>query len=417
MNHKKALFSRQMLSYMSALSNEIEIDSFSYRALQLKGADFGYAPRPSRWVSYFKNHSLFIRCSLVVFDFLWKYCISWIFFFYQFCKFYCFSKISTSKIPENSNIALAFSTRATELISKEVINLTPDIWLTFPWVDSSYLAKDTVKYNVFKFLSFYDLLLAFRLSVRSVFVFNKYYKNKGNVLQTYTSFTWFCSQIALQRIEGNYYFAEHFDRWAVLIDTVSQTYKRKGIIVKLCLVQHGLVGNISNNNKLIIPTKLFNVSSLYAYGEDAVDYFKHAVFSLTAKVSDVFYYKNQLALTHLSNDSDFCVLFVGSPFCEKLHLHIYGKLKVIPNILVYYKPHPLYKINSEILNQDWEVIYDKSVFPSVDFLISYPSTLVSEYMDAGVHSFVQPIDLVVESCNDFTAEIINYVKGINRTVK
>jgi hypothetical protein len=397
---------------MSALANEIEIDSFSYRALNVHASDFGYAPRPSRWMTYFRNYSLFIFYSLILIDFLWKYYFSVVFFSYQFCKYFCFSKISTLDIPKNSKIALAFSSRATELITKETINVRPDIWLTFPWVESNNLAQNIVKYNIFKFLDFYDLLLALRLSIKSVFVFYKYYKNKGNILQTYTSFTWFCSQIALRKIDGDYYFAEHYDRWAVLIDSIPQTFKSKGIFVKLSLVQHGLVGNISNNNTLIIPTKLFNVTSLYAYDETSVDYFKASVLNLTTKLSDVFFYKNQLALTHLANNSDFCVLFVGSPFCEKLHINIYEKLKVIPNILFYYKPHPLYKINSEMLKLEWEVIYDKTVFPSVDVLISYPSTLVSEYMDSGVHSFVHQLDLVVESSNDFTAEIINYVEKL-----
>lgn len=410
MSIKKYNFNRRVLGYINALGNEVEIDAFSYRALNVNASDFGYAPRPTRWIAYFRNKSFLIRFSLIIISFLWKYCISYTFFIYQSFRYNTFSRANIEEIPKKSKIGLAFSIRATELIIEKNINEKLDCWILFPWVDSKKISASTITYNVFSFLTFYDLLLAFKSTVKALDVFYRYYENKGNILQTYTAFTWFCSEIALEKIKARYYFAEHFDRWAVLIDFVSQEFKRKNSEIELNLIQHGLVGNISEENKLFITTKLETVKTLYALDEGSVNYFKKYVFSSRANIRHVFFYKNILNLSDVRDLSKFSILFVGSPFCENLHVSMYHMLKINPNVHIYYKPHPLYNLSKKIMNQDWEVIQDKNFFPSIDLLISYPSTLAIEYTEAGAECIVHPIDLDIENVGNLLIKIKNYIK-------
>ncbi len=407
--NKNKLFIRRILGYRNALQNEIEIDSYSYSLLHINSSLFGHAPRPTRWIGYFRNKSSLIRFSLIIISFLWRYGISSLFFIYQFFKYIIFSTFSVKEIPIKSKIGLAFSFRATELIIEKNINEKLDCWILFPWVDSKKLSPSIQTYNIFSFLTFYDLLLAFKLSFKAVSVFNKYFKNKGNILQTYTAFTWFCTVIALNKIEGSYYFAEHFDRWAVLIDFVSKEFKRKNIEIDLNLIQHGLVGDICEESKLILSRKLETIKTLYALDEASVIYFKKYVFSSKLKLRNVFFYKNSLNLSNVVNLSKYSILFVGSPFCVNLHANIYNELKINPNLHIYYKPHPLYNLNKKIMLQNWEIINDKMFFPSVDLVISYPSTLAIEYTAAGTNCVLHPIDQDGDNLDKLLYIIKNYI--------
>lgn len=106
------------------------------------------------------------------------------------------------------------------------------------------------------------------------------------------------------------------------------------------------------------------------------------------------------------------LLFVGHPICETLHVHIVEALG--EGISSYYKPHPANPSSARVNSASWTVIHDKTVFPEVDLLISYPSTLVKEYEGMNIPAIIHPLNMPPADAGDLIESIKRAVELLAR---
>ncbi|WP_232924702.1 hypothetical protein, partial [Pseudomonas cichorii] len=123
-------------------------------------------------------------------------------------------------------------------------------------------------------------------------------------------------------------------------------------------------------------------------------------------------YQPLIKLVAMSDALKINILFVGHPICESLHVKIYQDVSSCFEVGFYYKPHPANPCTDSVRAQKWHVIEEKSTFPLVDFVVSYPSTLVGEYAAMGIPAVLHPLDLKVEQHESFTFTIKDKLKNL-----
>ncbi|MKY91035.1 hypothetical protein D7W76_22730, partial [Salmonella enterica] len=101
-------------------------------------------------------------------------------------------------------------------------------WLNFAPINNNYDVIDLCG-----FISFFDVIKAFLLSIASFVSFFKPSCIKW-ILHLYTAPSWFLVALAMNNVKGSFASSEHYDRWAVLTDILCRM-KRKQYI----LIQHG----------------------------------------------------------------------------------------------------------------------------------------------------------------------------------
>ena len=67
---------------------------------------------------------------------------------------------------------------------------------------------------------------------------------------------------------------------------------------------------------------------------------------------------------------------------------------------------------SEILNKNWTFIQEKNYFPAVDLLISYPSTLVTEYSNNGVAAVIHNVNAEMIEVQNTVDEVRKKLAGV-----
>src|SRR5690606_11827905 len=100
-------------------------------------------------------------------------------------------------------------------------------WLVLPWV-SLTTAANTRQINVLSLLRFRELLSAYLLAMRAVRLMSRRQAMAPWILQSYTALRWFVVRAAVSKVSGPFWIAEHFDRWAVLADSVARQ-RRLGV--------------------------------------------------------------------------------------------------------------------------------------------------------------------------------------------
>ena len=77
------------------------------------------------------------------------------------------------------------------------------------------------------------------------------------------------------------------------------------------------------------------------------------------------------------------------------------------NFEIYYKPHPKAPMSASMETLEWKIIKEANIFPRVDLLVSYPSTLVIEYETAGIPASVHSLDASIDELTQFVEKIKN----------
>lgn len=216
-----------------------------------------------------------------------------------------------------------------------------------------------------KFLKLSDYFLVYIFSLISIF----YLLYKTDILQAYVAYDWFLVYISLKRLNQNtkkVYFANHYDRWAVMFD---QLFENKKVI----LIQHGILPD-----DLQLDYKLKNINTIYYYDDKSKILFKK-IFNLNS----INFEKLILSL-NLSNikSTKKTILIIGQPHSIDIEIDIIIELK--NKYEIYVKPHPLFSREKYKSIKDIKIIEDRNFYPRVDLALCYESTLGLEYEMSGI---------------------------------
>lgn len=254
--------------------------------------------------------------------------------------------------------------------------------------------------HILQFIKISEIFECYLLS--NLFTFSKISMLfKLNILQCYVSFDWLVRYRALKNFvafnetlnttKKRVFFSNHYDRWAVMFDTILSNYS-------IHLIQHGM---LPHNLKL--PYKLKYISNIYTIDKDSQKKFVR-LFDLTNEVS-FHLLEKKLILTETPYSNS--VLMIGHPYNEEFQVKIiYELLKIDEIEHVFIKPHPLYSFDSfkEIRSPKITLIYDSDFFPKVKVALSQGSTLAIEYENSNIN--------VIETNNKSVLSVKQEVKEL-----
>lgn len=236
-------------------------------------------------------------------------------------------------------------------------------WLVSPEIDiHNYDLTGKVLINYQDYITAKDCLDAAYLSFKSIFQYARFSKN---IYSVYKAWSYHLVQMGVEKIvaNNNIYFSNQSDRWALMFDTISTNEKT--------LIQHGI-----DTVEYEIPHKLKHINVFYAISNTT---WYNSFCSLLDCKPELRLMKATFNLTDI-RQNNFAVLIVSNLMTiniEKKMLEYFSNTDVI----LFVKKHPTQKedIYLELKKQfDFNLIND-SIFPRVDFVISYFSTLAYEY--------------------------------------
>lgn len=402
-----------LADYLAATRNEIAVDEMLLAMARLEPARVGYLPRVPHWVGRAARAPALAR---TVWRLLW---LAWLaggavaFFALEYLKFKRLLRgsrtVPAASAALSDGAVLGFSTRVCDVVDPTRFSELPTRWLTCPWAPQHALPKAAVELPLMALVDKADLRDAFRAAVRATYALVRDESRSRWALQSYTALRWFLVRRAVDRISGTLVTAEHFDRWAVLADrSVRAARRQAGAARRLVLVQHGALGCLSGNGHgegalKPLPVRLACVDELHAYSADAEASFRRAVLVATRRGPPlrVHYFKPAIHLTGGQRAARPRLLFVGHPLCEAFQCAVFRTLRETMAVDAYYKPHPKAPMSRTMSKVGWTIIDNPQVFPRVDLLVSYPSTLVIEYEGAGIRACVHPLDVDGEALPQF----------------
>ncbi|MBD2785777.1 hypothetical protein ID858_11670 [Xenorhabdus sp. DI] len=394
-------------TYLSATKNQIAFDD-CHRNIQKKWLP--YIPRISKWLKFWLISPFFINALFFIIFLLFSLGG---FIFYSLLCFFNFVYIyATHIIKEKNNLNLkkkknkelyyiALSSLGYESLEHAFLNNHQITIITVPWVKIN--KKEKYSYlSILSLINIFDIIKVFFNSLVAGFFFLLSSNERKWFLQFYTAPKWFLVAAAIDKINGDIITSEHFDRWAVLLDTIS-LYKN----INLILIQHGSLKafHTSEYSNLEIPYKLRNISCIHVYDEEELNIFKNKIIKneLSGRL-EVNFIRLKINLTNIDNVK-FKILYIGHPLCENFQMHLYNELcRKIPETLFFYKEHPQARASNKARYAGWEFIEKKDRFPNVNIVISYPSTLAFQYQEEGVD--VVTHDLTVEKITNIECNII-----------
>lgn len=421
------LMKRRLVTYLQAVDNEISIDLSIFDLYCVKPENVGYIPRPAKWLNFAVQRQKLMYFFWFLLASVWRLGGGAVFYFMQLFYYYIYSKYRGCKIKQAlsfNEYVLAFSSRVADIVKPGSVNNIPKCWITFPWAPLAEIPIGSSQFDIFSLIEGRDLLEAYLQSVAAINVLS-FRKNTSKwVLQSYTAFRWFAVRAAIEKIEGIFLIAEHYDRWAVLADSVISRKKyapnsNVSRISELHLVQHGSLAGLNLQEPVPhlpfkLKRRLKSVTQLYVFDDMSRRIFINDIISaepISSKIK-VNYFSHKIFLQNGSDTAGFKILFVGHPLCEEFHTYLHNLLSQKYNIYFYYKPHPTASASSNIKDIGWTFIENRIFFPDVNMIISYPSTLVDEYASHGIPALVHPINMKKENSDNFTDEMISNINSM-----
>lgn len=408
---------RKLADYIAATRNEIAVDEMYLAIAEKIPESVGYFPRVPRWINLATRYPRLTRLASYVAKKLWFSGGAAIFFFTEYIRFFYFRPtLSSIAVPDRNGAVLAFSTRTFDVLQPKKFPSFPKTWVTFPWSSNRVLPENSYELPMLSILNRKDFMIAYWDAITISYLIRRNRHLSVWALQAYTAFRWFLVRRAIDRLEGDLITTEHFDRWAVLMDrSVRERRRLSTCNARLVMVQHGVLSALNQEavfDTMIenLPTRLTQVDELNAYNINEATIFKSHVIPRknTKRLLDLKFFQPVIELTEERKSEKIRVLFVGHPLCELFHVSVYRELIKGGDYEIYYKPHPKAPMSPSLTGLGWRIVPDEKIFPRVDFLISYPSTLVVEYAEAGVPASVHPLNSGV----DFLPSYIEETRGI-----
>lgn len=357
---EQVLLYRALTIFLKALTNEISIDQDVLKRLDREG--LGFTPvRPIKSLSYIDKYSIsgFLYGIISVFFLV----LSPLYFLIQAIQFAFVNRGGERFSHDLSNdLVFVANSRVEHLMTR--INVKGRVG--YLNINQPNIKNQP---SVYTQLSWLDYWLAYLYSLSSMFYLLWYLKDKKDILQVYVAYEWFLVYIGLSKIKSHrrtVYFANHYDRWAVMFD---QLFAKDS----LTLLQHGLLPD-----SLVLSYKLKNINHIYYLTQGSHRRFKSLFNGGNIRFSQL---DLSIKLTDVKS-SKRTVLMIGQPHSIKSEINIIKNLKNEFNIFV--KPHPLYDATEYKKLDGITLIEDKSFYPNVDIALCYESTLGIEYEASGV---------------------------------
>lgn len=407
---------RLVCDYFRGLRNEIAVDVQAIEMAGLSPDRYGKIPRPSRWIGKARRFALLSRLvqhlSLPIWYFLGPLMFS------RQCKAArAISEIGGDSVHlDGAGQVLPFSIRTIDIVHARHIANPPRQWVELPWLPLTNLPPGAEILPAMSLLDEADVRRSLALARIAHRALNGRRGTSGWGLQSYTAWRWFLTRLAVDKLPGPLLTVEHFDRWAVLVDGSVQRSLHRQPKRRLTVMQHGSVNAdvTPRGLGLRLPTRLRAVSHLRAYSAADVEVFKDEILShrLAERGLDVSFYRPSVMLTDMPRAGDQPrILFVGHPLCEPAHCALLQALRRHGDFQIFYKPHPANRASKHIGEQSWTMVEGRSVFPRVDLLISYHSTMIAEYAAHDIAAVVHRMDIPASQILALVPEILQIIQA------
>lgn len=193
--------------------------------------------------------------------------------------------------------------------------------------------------------------------------------------------------------DADLFFSNQCDRWALLFDELPAK--------TLTLVQHGITFSTP------LPWRLKNIHTLYTFSERAA---KEICLSTIDGQPDIRVMSPTISLTDISSES-VSILLISHINYFSIEKNIIQEICSLPNVEVFVKKHPTltnYSCYNDLQKEyGFHLIVD-TLYPRVDYVVSYFSTLAYEYMAYNIPVYVYKKE---EDCDikQIKSEIYNFM--------
>lgn len=405
---------RLVVDYLRSVRNEVAVDQHIVAMAGLDPAEFGKIPRPARWIGKLRRFPMMSRLIQSVSLPLW-YVLGPMLYA---CQRRQLPTAQPSAPPGHFDAAgqiLGLSSRTADIVHSQHLPQMPKQWLELPWVPLKDLPKDAEVIQTLSLLNDDDLTRSLALAKLAHRALQRRRGLHGWGLQTYTAWHWFLARLAIDKLPGPLLTSEHFDRWAIAADSSVWSSRHVRPSRQLTVMQHGSVNADGQppGLGLRIPSRLRAVTRLHVYSEADAEVFKREILSphCAARQPSQSYYRPMVPLADLAAPNRPAVLFVGHPLCEPAHSALITALKQTIDVQAFYKPHPTTGAGAHIDEMPWVVVRGRTVFPRVDMIVSYPSTLVAEYASHSIPAIVHSMDISVTEILNRIPEIVQIIQS------
>ncbi len=406
-------------AYKMACINQYSFDALGYQYFNENIDSFAGIPRPAKWIGN-KIIKLFAKKIANILNFIWSYFFAYVYFSVIAFRYAFTLKGSERKCLNGKyvdDLLFGAAPRSVFVFGSALNDGKRKYCLSLPL---SNISKDVenskfIEIKILDVVDKKDIFKAFCWACKGHAIASS---DRNISLQTYTGINWFLTYFAIRKLNPKKLFtAEHHDRWAVLLDFIAENKKSDDDFV-FSIVQHGLEHESTYSAMRMtrygggtgLPYKIKNADVIYVYDDIQLKIIKNNILNANKK-PHIKYFKVKLILHDVGTNKKKKILSVGHPFWYELQLFIYLKLSKIVDFEFYYKPHPTTVVSEGIKNAGWFIIGDKDFFPNVDFLISYPSTLVIEYKELGIYSFVHALNENKDEFSRIAENVIRFIES------
>lgn len=261
-----------------------------------------------------------------------------------------------------------------ELFAKSKISTDDFVVVASPFYKTPYY-EDYPQIKLLGGLAYINLLQALLLAIRLIVLMKKKYGKRDFLFRAYSSFEYFLVCMYFDRLDESniVYFTNLADRWAYLFGNIKH---------EVVFLQHGIMPPFK---ECCYTIKVGSVDVAYYIDDDQRQICESVLFINKPKA----YYQVGMSFTSnnllKSNGRKNILLVCNVLFWEKEQI-IIDKFSKSEKWNLYVKPHPTDDpTNYIVLSKELKfIILGKKDFPKVDQLISYDSTLATDYMNAGV---------------------------------
>ena len=308
-------------------------------------------------------------------------------FLFFICKFFVcslnrFFKKKSLFIQENT-LYLFFTGQFRSKVIASNLYLESRVWVIGGLIDySSFDLSDKIVVDCRDNLTVWDYIKVLCHSMNTLL---GYLIKERTIFTIYKIWNFYECSIALRKISHNkeIVFSNQLDRWALLFDDLPASKKT--------LLQHGLM-------PINVPNKLKNVDVMYSMTKET---WKDALINVLDCTPEIKYMSSTIKLSEINTDKPSILIIAHI-------LHFEVEKKIIRNLQkyeadIYVKKHP--GVNNDRCYYDLQKEYGftyltEPIFPKVNFLISYNSTLVYEYQNFGIPFYKY------ENVDDFSMNIL-----------